>query len=154
MKTANETTRTTTLTPVETSQKTREHRRRSRHRILLGRIRHKSEHRVSPLLRKRRKETSPSDPGVASRHAFGTAPKYPTTHATCALAMKGMDLFCQTRVCQPGWKHQGPRRLLILTRRPSEVRSAEETTVIESSSGNFAAALAAFTHLVDLRFIP
>src|SRR5207302_8856196 len=29
-----------------------------------------------------------------------------------------------------------------------------ETTVIESSSGNFAAALAAFTHLVGLRFIP
>src|SRR6266508_4366858 len=30
----------------------------------------------------------------------------------------------------------------------------DETTVIESSSGNFAAALAAFTHLVGLRFIP
>src|SRR5436309_5955038 len=67
---------------------------------------------VSPLLRKRRRETSRSDPGVASRHAFGTAPKYPTTHATCAVGNEGNGSLYQTRVCQPIWEHQGPRRLL------------------------------------------
>src|SRR6266581_2684862 len=67
---------------------------------------------VSLLLRKRRRETSRSDPGVASHHAFATAPKYPTTHATCAVGNEGNGSVCQTRVCQPGWKHQGPRRLL------------------------------------------
>src|SRR6266436_4834268 len=51
-------------------------------------------------------------PGVASRQAFGTAPKYPATHATCAVGNEGNGSLCQTRVCQPGWEHQGPRRLL------------------------------------------
>src|SRR5437667_8967393 len=40
---------------------------------------------VSPLLRKKRRETSRSDPGVASCHAFKAAPKDPATHATCAV---------------------------------------------------------------------
>src|SRR2546427_11622890 len=56
--------------------------------------------------------TSRSDPGVASRHAFATAPKNPTTHATGAVGNEGNGSLCQTRVCQPGWEHQGPRRLL------------------------------------------
>src|SRR2546422_5032181 len=34
--------------------------------------------------------------GVASRHAFGTAPKYPTTHATCAVGNEGNESVCQT----------------------------------------------------------
>src|SRR2546429_2076861 len=42
----------------------------------------------------------------------------------------------------------------ILKRAAERGQICEETTVIESSSGNFAAALAAFTHLVGLRFIP
>src|SRR2546427_6437000 len=62
--------------------------------------------------RKGTRETSRSDPGVASRHASGTAPKYPTTHATCAVGNEGNESVCQTRVCQPGGEHQGPRRLL------------------------------------------
>src|SRR5213076_553769 len=41
-----------------------------------------------------------------------------------------------------------------LKRAVERVDICEETTVIESSSGNFAAAVAAFTHLVGLRFIP
>src|SRR6266403_6155873 len=56
--------------------------------------------------------SSRSDHGFASRHAFGTAPKYPTTHATCAVGNEGNGSLRQTRVCQPGWEHQGPRRLL------------------------------------------
>src|SRR5436190_16346001 len=67
---------------------------------------------VSPLLRKRTKATCRSDPGVASRHAFATAPKHPATHATCAVGNEGNGSLRQTRVCQPGWEHQGPRRLL------------------------------------------
>src|SRR5213596_2616932 len=58
--------------------------------------------RVFPLLRKRRRETSRSDPRVASRHASATAPKYATTHATCAVGNEGNGSLCQTRVCQPG----------------------------------------------------
>src|SRR5206468_3804510 len=67
---------------------------------------------ISPLLRKRSRGTSRSDPGVASCHAFETAPKYPATHATRAFGNGGNGSVCQTRVFQPGWKHQGPRRLL------------------------------------------
>src|SRR5919108_4749885 len=42
----------------------------------------------------------------------------------------------------------------ILTRAAERGEICEDTTVIESSSGNFAAALATFTRLVGLRFIP
>src|SRR5256884_446408 len=42
----------------------------------------------------------------------------------------------------------------ILKRAAERGEICEETTVIESSSGNFASALAAFTRLVGLRFIP
>src|SRR2546426_1513230 len=65
-----------------------------------------------PRPRQGRRETSRSDPGVASRHAFGTAQKYPTPHATSAVGNEGHGSLCQTRVCQPGWKHQGPPRVL------------------------------------------
>src|SRR5260370_6195729 len=56
--------------------------------------------------------SSRSDHGFASRHAFGTAPKYPTTHTTCAVDDEGDGSLCKARVCQPGWEHQGPLRLL------------------------------------------
>src|SRR2546422_2843567 len=69
----------------------------------------KAEGRLRPH---KRRETSRSDPGIGSRHAFETAPKYPTTHATCAAGNEGNGSLCQTRVCQPCWEHQGPRRLL------------------------------------------
>src|SRR2546429_5600493 len=42
----------------------------------------------------------------------------------------------------------------ILKRAAERGEICDETTVIESSSGNFASALAAFTRLVGLRFIP
>jgi cysteine synthase A len=42
----------------------------------------------------------------------------------------------------------------ILKRAAERNEICEQTTVIESSSGNFASALAAFTRLVGLRFIP
>src|SRR5947208_17148014 len=64
-----------------------------------------AEGRLRP--RKRRRETSRSDPGVASRHKFGTASKYPTTHATCEIGNEGNGSLCQTIVCQPVWEHQG-----------------------------------------------
>src|ERR1044072_3503294 len=49
---------------------------------------------------------------IASRHALGTAAKYPATHTACAVGNGGHESLCQTRVCQPGREHQGPRRLL------------------------------------------
>src|SRR5216684_4795019 len=55
---------------------------------------------------------SRSDLDVSPLHGFGTAPKYSTTHSTCAVGNEGDGSLCQTRVCQPGWEHQGPRGLL------------------------------------------
>src|SRR6266704_2871395 len=49
---------------------------------------------------------------ISSRHAPGTAAKYPATHTACAAGNGGHESLCQTRVCQPGREHQGPRRLL------------------------------------------
>src|SRR5260370_16745493 len=39
--------------------------------------------------------SSRSDHGFASRHAFGTAPKYPTTHTTCAVDDEGDGSLCK-----------------------------------------------------------
>src|SRR6266699_39987 len=64
-----------------------------------------------PRPRKKR-EASRSHSGIASRHAFGTAPKYAATHATRAVGDEADGSIRQARVCQPGREHQGPRRLL------------------------------------------
>src|SRR5258707_15742469 len=56
--------------------------------------------------------SSRSDLDVSSLHKFGTAPKYSTTHSTCAVGYEGDESLCKARVCQPGWEHQGPLRLL------------------------------------------
>src|SRR2546422_146863 len=76
----------------------------------------------------------------------------PTPHVQ--LAMKGMDLFAKLEYVNPVGSIKDRAAYWILTRAAERGEICEETTVIESSSGNFAAALAAFTHLVGLRFIP
>src|SRR5213592_4867676 len=76
----------------------------------------------------------------------------PTPHVQ--LAMKGMDLFAKLEYVNPVGSIEDRATYWILTRAAQRGEICEETTVIESSSGNFAAALAAFTHLVGLRFIP
>src|SRR5436190_2292493 len=76
----------------------------------------------------------------------------PTPHVQ--LAMKGMDLFAKLEYVNPVGSIKDRAAYWILKRAAERGEIGEETTVIESSSGNFAAALAAFTHLVGLRFIP
>src|SRR5712691_6218804 len=76
----------------------------------------------------------------------------PTPHVQ--LAMKGMDLFAKLEYVNPVGSIKDRAAYWILTRAAERGEICEETTVIESSSGNFATALAAFTHLVGLRFIP
>ena len=76
----------------------------------------------------------------------------PTPHVP--LAMKGMDLFAKLEYVNPVGSIKDRAAYWILKRAAERGEICEETTVIESSSGNFAAALAAFTHLVGLRFIP
>src|SRR5438093_3423318 len=76
----------------------------------------------------------------------------PTPHVP--LAMKGMDLFAKLEYVNPVGSIKERAAYWILKRAAERGEIRDETTVIESSSGNFAAALAAFTHLVGLRFIP
>src|SRR5438132_14433168 len=76
----------------------------------------------------------------------------PTPHVQ--LAMKGMDLFAKLEYCNPVGSIKDRPAYWILKRAAERGEICEDTTVIESSSGNFAAALASFTHLVGLRFIP
>jgi N-(2-amino-2-carboxyethyl)-L-glutamate synthase len=76
----------------------------------------------------------------------------PTPHVP--LAMKGMDLFAKLEYMNPIGSIKDRAAYWILKRAAERGEIGDETTVIESSSGNFAAALAAFTHLVGLRFIP
>lgn len=75
----------------------------------------------------------------------------PTPHLQ--LAMKGMNLFAKLEYVNPVGSIKDRAAYWIL-RRAAERGEICEETVIESSSGNFAAALAAFTHLVGLRFLP
>jgi cysteine synthase A len=68
--------------------------------------------------------------------------------------MKGMDLFAKLEYVNPVGSIKDRPAYWILKRAAERGEISEETTVIESSSGNFAAALAAFTQLLGLRFIP
>src|SRR5947208_16830217 len=76
----------------------------------------------------------------------------PTPHVP--LAMKGMDLFAKLEYVNPVGSIKDRPAYWILQRAVERGEICEETTVIESSSGNFATALATFTHLLGLRFIP
>src|SRR5438128_5126549 len=76
----------------------------------------------------------------------------PTPHVP--LALEGMNLFAKLEYVNPVGSIKDRPAYWILKRAAERGEICEETTVIESSSGNFAAALAAFTHLVGLPFIP
>src|SRR2546428_4632003 len=76
----------------------------------------------------------------------------PTPHIP--LAVEGMRLFAKLEYVNPVGSIKDRPAYWILKRAAERGEICEETTVIESSSGNFAAALAAFTRLVGLRFIP
>src|SRR6184192_501620 len=76
----------------------------------------------------------------------------PTPHVP--LAVEGMNLFAKLEYVNPVGSIKDRPAYWILKRAAERGDICDETTVIESSSGNFAAALAAFTHLIGLRFIP
>src|SRR5438093_2106825 len=76
----------------------------------------------------------------------------PTPHVP--LAVEGMNLFAKLEYVNPVGSIKDRPAYWILKRAAERGEICDETTVIESSSGNFAVALAAFTHLLGLRFIP
>jgi 2,3-diaminopropionate biosynthesis protein SbnA len=76
----------------------------------------------------------------------------PTPHVP--LAMEHMNLFAKLEYVNPVGSIKDRPAYWILKRAAERRQICDETTVIESSSGNFASALAAFTRLVGLRFIP
>ena len=76
----------------------------------------------------------------------------PTPHVR--LAVDRMNLYAKLEYVNPVGSIKDRPALWILKRAAERGDINDATTVIESSSGNFAAALAAFTHLVGLRFIP
>jgi cysteine synthase A len=76
----------------------------------------------------------------------------PTPHVP--LAMEGMNLFAKLEYVNPVGSIKDRAAYWILKRAADRGEIDERTTVIESSSGNFASALAAFTRLIGVRFIP
>jgi cysteine synthase A len=76
----------------------------------------------------------------------------PTPHVP--LAMDGMNLFAKLEYANPIGSIKDRPAYWILKRAAERGQLTAETTVIESSSGNFASALAAFTRLLGVQFIP
>src|SRR6266498_4291943 len=76
----------------------------------------------------------------------------PTPHVP--LAVPRMQLFAKLEYVNPVGSIKDRPAYWILKRAAERGEICNDTTVIESSSGNFASALAAFTHLVGLKFIP
>jgi len=94
----------------------------------------------------------PQAPDLCTRLGLLGNTLRPTPHVP--LAMKGLKLFAKLEYVNPVGSIKDRAAYWILKRAAERGEISEQTTVIESSSGNFAAALAAFTHLVGLRFIP
>ena len=76
----------------------------------------------------------------------------PTPHVP--LALPGMHLFAKLEYVNPVGSIKDRAAYWILRRAAERGDICDDTTVIESSSGNFASALAAFTRLVGLKFVP
>ena len=93
-----------------------------------------------------------SEPGLASRLEQLRRTIRPTPHVP--LSMDDVDLFAKLEYVNPVGSIKDRVALWILKRAAERGEISEQTTIVESSSGNFASALAAFTRLVGLRFIP
>src|SRR5215216_7690911 len=91
-------------------------------------------------------------PGLVARLEQLRRTLRPTPHVP--LAVEGMDLFAKLEYVNPVGSIKDRPAFWILKRAAERGDISENTTVIESSSGNFASALAAFTRLVGLKFIP
>src|SRR5215216_5819891 len=91
-------------------------------------------------------------PGLVARLEQLRRTLRPTPHVP--LAMEGMDLFAKLEYVNPVGSIKDRPAFWILKRAAERGDIGEETTLVESSSGNFASALAAYTRLVGLKFIP
>jgi N-(2-amino-2-carboxyethyl)-L-glutamate synthase len=91
-------------------------------------------------------------PGLVTRLEQLRKTLRPTPHVR--LAVEGMNLFAKLEFLNPVGSIKDRPAFWILKRAAERGEISDETTVIESSSGNFASALAAFTRLVGLLFIP
>ncbi len=76
----------------------------------------------------------------------------PTPHVP--LFLDDVQLFAKLEYVNPVGSIKDRPAFWILKRAAERGEIGENTTIIESSSGNFASALAAFTRLVGLKFIP
>ena len=76
----------------------------------------------------------------------------PTPYAR--LRMKGMRVFAKLEYFNPVGSIKDRSAYWILKRAAERGQITEGTTIIESSSGNFAMALATFARMIGLRFIP
>jgi 2,3-diaminopropionate biosynthesis protein SbnA len=90
--------------------------------------------------------------GLAARLAELSRILRPTPHVS--LAMDGLRLFAKLEFTNPVGSIKDRPAFWILKRAAERGEIDERTTVIESSSGNFASALAAFTRLIGIQFIP
>ena len=76
----------------------------------------------------------------------------PTPHVP--LAVEGMSLFAKLEYTNPVGSIKDRSAYWILKRAAERGEICDDTTIVESSSGNFASALAAFTRLIGIKFIP
>ena len=76
----------------------------------------------------------------------------PTPHVP--LTLPGMQLFAKLEYVNPIGSIKDRAAYWILRRAAERGDICDDTTVIESSSGNFASALATFTRLLGLKFVP
>ena len=130
-----------TPTGLRSSHQTRAFRERERSRDWGTGLRLEAEPRPTPSL-----------PSLTTRLDRLRKSLRPTPHVR--LAMEGLDLFAKLEYVNPIGSIKDRAAYWILKRAAERGDIDEETTVIESSSGNFACALAAFTNLIGLRFIP
>jgi len=91
-------------------------------------------------------------PGLVTRLEQLGKTLRPTPHVP--LTVDRMNLFAKLEYVNPVGSIKDRAAYWILKRAAQRGEISDKTTVIESSSGNFASALAAFTRLVGLRFIP
>jgi N-(2-amino-2-carboxyethyl)-L-glutamate synthase len=106
---------------------------------------------VAPLI-ERRAPSRPLHADLVTRlQRFGRTLR-PTPHVP--LVVPGMDVFAKLEYLNPVGSIKDRPAFWILKRAAERGDICNETTVIESSSGNFASALAAITRLVGLKFIP
>ena len=107
--------------------------------------------RPRPAPRPSRRAPEPAPALLARLEQLGKTLR-PTPHVP--LALPGIHLFAKLEYANPVGSIKDRPAFWILKRAAERGEICDQTTVIESSSGNFATALATFTRLVGLRFIP